>query len=246
MAPSKQPRMRSRRLLAAAAAVFALVSAPGPSWSCELLELCVSSGSSPQPRTAPAPRGAAWLLSAINEERRANGVPTVAGDASLDAFATEHANRLARAARVFHNEAGLAERRSRTGESLGENVGLGADVPGVHRAFLGSASHRATILSDWDRVGLGIARRAGETYVVEVFAREGAVQRAQPAVPQPVRKAGPAGHPVLVGRHAADASAPQPSLAVSQPSRFGPLPWVGLGVVGLGIQLARRLRRWIG
>jgi uncharacterized protein YkwD len=53
---------------------------------------------------------------------------------------------------------------------VGENVGYGPDAVTVHRAFMGSAPHRANILDqDFTRVGVGAVVRNGRVSVSEVF-----------------------------------------------------------------------------
>ena len=45
---------------------------------------------------------------------------------------------------------------------LAENVGVGASVSELHKAFMGSATHKANILgSSWDQVGVGVTHPAG-------------------------------------------------------------------------------------
>lgn len=247
MAPSKQPRMRNRRLLAAATAVFALVSAPSVAPACELLRLCADPSGDPAPRRRPAQRTSAWLFDAVNDARGTRGAARLSRDPELDALAGAHAVRLSRAARVFHNPDGLAARRRATGETLGENVGVGANLESIHEAFLASTSHRRTLLGRWGRLGIGIARRAGEVYVVQVFAVDGSrTTRAAPQVQpsSPVQRPAPSGRPVMVGRRTHPQAEAAPVLTSGPGERRGILPWVGAILIGLGFHAARRLRTW--
>ncbi|MBV8929616.1 MAG: hypothetical protein JO152_10875, partial [Mycobacteriaceae bacterium] len=54
--------------------------------------------------------------------------------------------------------------------TLGENVGVGPDVDGVHRAFMNSPRHRAGILSPrYHSMGIGIAVRNGMVFIAQEF-----------------------------------------------------------------------------
>lgn len=57
--------------------------------------------------------------------------------------------------------------------SLGENVGYGADSQKVFNAFMGSPTHKATILnSNFKYLGVGAARSStGTLYIVQEFAQ---------------------------------------------------------------------------
>ena len=53
---------------------------------------------------------------------------------------------------------------------VGENVGVGGSVDEVHASFLGSTEHRRAILSrSYDSMGIGVAERNGQVWVVEVY-----------------------------------------------------------------------------
>lgn len=246
--------MRARLAWLAAAAAFALGAGSVPADACTLLQPCTSGPS--RPSGSSTPKTERWLLDAINDARAARGAGRVAWSQGLDELATVHARRMAKAARVFHNEPGLRARRAQTGETLGENVGVGTDLDDIHAAFMASSSHRHTLLGPFERVGLGIARRGAEVYVVEVFATDGAwgASAGAPHAAAEPRKARsavnqrPAGHPVLVGRTDAPRAA-APLIASPTPAApSGTVPWIlaiggGLAIGLLGAQRARRQRR---
>ena len=89
----------------------------------------------------------------------------------LVVVARRQAARMAAQRRPFHNpDLG----REVTGWQLvGENVGRGSTVAGIHRAFMSSSSHRANILSrGFTEIGMGTAVDAhGVLYVAQVFRR---------------------------------------------------------------------------
>lgn len=51
----------------------------------------------------------------------------------------------------------------------GENVGVGGDVASIHRAFMGSATHRAQIYGDYRTAGVGIVRSGDRMWVTVRF-----------------------------------------------------------------------------
>lgn len=58
--------------------------------------------------------------------------------------------------------------------AIAENVGVGYTVRGVHRAFMGSATHRANILDPTKRhVGVGVVRRGDRIWVTQIFRTPG-------------------------------------------------------------------------
>jgi len=58
--------------------------------------------------------------------------------------------------------------------SIAENVGRGGSggtLPQIHRAFLNSSGHRENMMGRWSVVGIGVAARGTEKFVVHVFVR---------------------------------------------------------------------------
>ncbi|MDB4931337.1 MAG: SCP-like extracellular protein, partial [Myxococcaceae bacterium] len=63
------------------------------------------------------------------------------------------------------------ERAQVAAERVAENVARAASLTDAHARWMGSPSHRANVLdAALDAVGFGVAARAGEIYVVELFA----------------------------------------------------------------------------
>lgn len=118
------------------------------------------------------------LFNAANRERRENGLPSLKWNDSLAAAARKHAEEMARQNTVAHvlpGEASLPARATKAGvkfSSLSENVVQSASADGAHNQFVKSAAHRANILdSGMDSVGIGVAQRDGQLFVVEDFAK---------------------------------------------------------------------------
>lgn len=112
----------------------------------------------------------AGFVQMINDERTARGLQPLAIDADLVAGARFQADAIRDAGRLFHN-ADLGS--VTTGWSwIGENVGYGYDVAGLHAAFMASTGHRENILkADATHVGVGVVVEGGVIWVGQVFMR---------------------------------------------------------------------------
>ncbi len=129
------------------------------------------------PAAAVATDGSA-VLELVNASRAAAGLAPLMPDAGMAADSHDHAATMRAEGRLFHSPP-----RALDGAwaAFAENVGVGGDLRGVHAAFLGSASHRAAILGDYDRAGVGVARAGTRVYVVVQFGRLAAAPLPQPA-----------------------------------------------------------------
>lgn len=78
--------------------------------------------------------------------------------------AERHARRLADAGRLWHSG-------SHPCHVWGENVGYGATIRRVHRAYMRSPAHRANVLGWWSRIGVGVVRRGDRVWTTVVFCR---------------------------------------------------------------------------
>jgi uncharacterized protein YkwD len=118
------------------------------------------------------------LLSALNQERKAHGLPALKSDEALTSAARKHAELMAQQGKVAHQfsgEPGLPERARAAGAHftwLSENVDEGPNAEAIHQSFMKSPQHRANILdSDMDSTGIGVAERKGELFAVEDFSK---------------------------------------------------------------------------
>jgi uncharacterized protein YkwD len=118
------------------------------------------------------------LMDAVNIERKATGLPSLKWDEALALAARTHAEQMARQDSVEHTLAGepsLAARATRAGARfswLSENIVAAGSVREAHAQFMKSPAHRANILdTGMDRVGIGIADRGGQVFVVEDFSK---------------------------------------------------------------------------
>jgi uncharacterized protein YkwD len=118
------------------------------------------------------------LFNAVNQERKAHGLPSLAYDEALANAARKHAKRMAEQGTISHQfpgEPSLPSRAKAAGAHftwLSENVDEGPDPTAIHQSFMKSPQHRANILdSDMDSAGIGIAERKGRMFVVEDFSQ---------------------------------------------------------------------------
>jgi uncharacterized protein YkwD len=108
------------------------------------------------------------FLTRIAIARASHGLPAYRLGGVITGVARDQARRMADQETLFHNPRLTSEVPN--WRYVGENVGYGPDVVTVHRAFMGSAPHRANILDqDFTRVGVGAVVRNGRVWVSEVF-----------------------------------------------------------------------------
>jgi len=106
-------------------------------------------------------RSEATLLQAINETRRARGLPQLRVDATLHRAARAHSRDMIRRGYFDHGAFGsrltrFGVRGSMMGENLAASPGHGTQVRQIVRMWLGSAGHRANLLHPaFSRIGIG-------------------------------------------------------------------------------------------
>ena len=118
------------------------------------------------PASATTTREARMLVK-INHARADHGLRPLTASPDLMAAARGHTVAMAGARSLFHT-ASLSSLCC--WDTIGENVGYGATVRGLHSQFMHSAPHRANLLYPRMRqVGVGIVQRDGALWVTEVF-----------------------------------------------------------------------------
>jgi uncharacterized protein YkwD len=159
----------------------------------------------------PATRaGASSSLAGLtNNARTSRGLPPLAVSGDLAAAARQQAARMAARGALYHtpNLGGAVC----CWTALGENVGVGPSIDAIFSAFMGSAEHRANILSgSFTQVGVGVVTDArGQLWVTEIFRRPSGAAPA--AVPPPTRAAPPAPKPGPPARPTATPARPPQS-----------------------------------
>ena len=127
------------------------------------------------PRTrrpaSEAPSSGRGILGGTNAARGNAGLPALGTSACLARMAQRHAERLAGAGTLYHQNLGNV--MSSCGMSTaGENVAMNSSQPGdMVRQWLNSPGHRANMLSSrFSLIGIGVARASdGAWFGVQVF-----------------------------------------------------------------------------
>ncbi|HZQ79209.1 MAG TPA: CAP domain-containing protein [Acidimicrobiia bacterium] len=110
----------------------------------------------------------ASFVSKINDLRGGLGLPALQVNANLVAKARGWAAGMAAAGKIWHST--LSDGITADWEKLGENVGMGGSVDGLHAAFVASPHHYENLVdADFGYVGIGIAMNGDTMYVAEEF-----------------------------------------------------------------------------
>jgi len=176
--------------------------------------------------TLPAlPAGASTVsdesdfVARINALRSSKGLAPLVVDAELTSIARQWAGKMAAAGKISHN-ANFPAQVTQNWKKLGENVGVGPEVPGLHDAFVRSPGHYANLVDPaFTRIGVGVVRTAdGLIYTAHQFMELFAAAAPAPAPVASAPKPPPAPAP-----------APAPAtttVAARRPTR-GPLAGLG-------------------
>jgi len=106
----------------------------------------------------------------INRARVVRGKPRLRLNERLSTVAQRHAQKMAATDSLHHNSNLARDLSSMSWSILGENVGVGATVRSLHRAFMNSRPHRKNILRrSFRKVGVGTVFQDGRLWVTVVF-----------------------------------------------------------------------------
>lgn len=107
-------------------------------------------------------------LSMLNQERASRGVSALHLSADLVGVAQSWSDEMARTGRLQHNP--HLESDVPNWWSVGENVGMGPDLPDIEQAFWNSPDHRSNILdADYTDVGIAAAYSHNRYWMTVVF-----------------------------------------------------------------------------
>jgi hypothetical protein len=110
----------------------------------------------------------AAFVAKINALRASQGVGALQVNDNLVAKARSWAAGMAAAGKIWHSN--LSDGITADWEKLGENVGMGGSVDGLHAAFVASPHHYENLVDpDFGYVGIGIAMNGDTMYVAEEF-----------------------------------------------------------------------------
>jgi hypothetical protein len=171
----------------------------------------------------------ASFVAKINDLRISKGLPALEVNANLVSKARGWAAGMAAAGRIWHST--LSDGITADWQKLGENVGMGGSVDGLHAAFVASPHHYENLVDpDFGYVGIGIVMSSGTIYVSEMFMKlmpaKAPVSVTVPPVTAP-RVAPTTSAPVSTLTSAPKPPAPKP---VPRPLRSAPTPVVAIQV----------------
>jgi cell division septation protein DedD len=161
------------------------------------------------------------LASRINSSRSASGLAPLETYWDLTDDARAHSARMMDRGSIYHNPS-LGSVTSGW-HALGENVGMGIDINGMHDAFMNSPGHRANILGNYNYMGVGVKTdSAGVSWVTVVF------MRAEPGLngggATTTTKAPPATTTTTAQPPATTTTQPPASTSTTQPPAKTPTP----------------------
>ena len=109
----------------------------------------------------------------INDVRSVAHRGTLRLDPELSRAARLHTREMVRAHKLHHTPSEKLSKRVTNWTILGENVGVGGDVQGLHDAFMASPGHARNVLYDSFRhVGIGTIKSRGQLWVTVIFEAE--------------------------------------------------------------------------
>ncbi len=113
----------------------------------------------------------AAFVTKINELRASKGLGPLQVNANLTDKARAWSAGMAAAGKIWHST--LSDGVTEDWKKLGENVGMGGSVDGLHRAFVNSPGHYANLVDPaFTHVGIGIVMNGSTIYVTEVFMQQ--------------------------------------------------------------------------
>jgi len=121
----------------------------------------------------------AAFVAKINNLRASKGLAPFQVNANLVAKARAWSAGMASAGRIWHST--LSDGITEDWRKLGENVGMGGSVDGLHTAFVNSLHHYENLVDpSFTHVGIGIVMSGKTIFVTEVF------MQLMPAKTQPI------------------------------------------------------------
>jgi uncharacterized protein YkwD len=153
-------------------ALALLLSVAGPWFAADRLW-----GERPPSTTSLPADAEAELLTMVNRDRAAAGLPGLRLDHDLARAAQKHSSEMAARRQLSHQFPGEPELQQRiAGEShlqfdqTGENVGYAESIEGTEEGFMHSPPHRKNLLTpEYNVVGFGIVRSGSVVYVTQDF-----------------------------------------------------------------------------
>jgi len=117
--------------------------------------------------TSQDPQSEVVLFNMLNQARAGQGLAPLQRDPALDAIAREWTASMSPTGKLTHRSdivEQVVTRVTTDWQRVGENIGWGPSAEWLHSGFWNSAPHRANMLGDYNRVGIG-ALRESDGYV---------------------------------------------------------------------------------
>jgi uncharacterized protein YkwD len=140
-----------------------------------LVAVTLVASTSMEPAAASSGSQELEFVGKLNELRAARGLAPLATKGALFDLARGWSGRMEGAKAISHNP-GLSAQGPSGWQRLGENVGMGYDVQGLHDAFIASPLHfRNMVDPAFDSVGVGVVHAPdGQIFVTVNFMTTGA------------------------------------------------------------------------
>jgi len=170
----------------------------------------------------------------INSARRLKGLAPLSNDGLLAQTSRSWSQSMAGANRLSHdpNLGGAATFVDPTWVRVGENVGFGGSVDQLWPIFMGSSPHKANILGDYNKVGIGVViDSSGRVWVTQRFLK-GAALPPPPGPPPPPGIVGNTGYVPLPPSRILDTRDGTGTGGMKE--KFGPGGVLDLAVLGVG------------
>jgi cysteine-rich secretory family protein len=155
----------------------------------------------------------AAFVTKINELRTSQGLAPLEVNANLVTKARAWSAGMADAGRIWHST--LSDGVTEDWKKLGENVGMGGSVDGLHRAFVNSPHHYENLVDPaFGYVGIGIVTSGNTIYVTEVFMQLMSAKPA-PVITAPTPTTVPRVTTTTTARRPAPKLVPKPAVAAA-------------------------------
>jgi hypothetical protein len=168
----------------------------------------------------------AQFLSSINNIRAQHGLGPLALYGELTGIARDWSDQMAGAGAISHNPNYTGE-VSANWTKLGENVGVGYDVPGLMNAFVNSPAHYHNIVDPaYNYIGIGVSYGAdGRMYTTHDFMSLADAPAPQPEpAPQPDPTPAPVASAPTQGTSNGPGTSPATSAPTEAPAAPAPVP----------------------
>jgi hypothetical protein len=126
------------------------------------------------PASAASATDEQGFVDKINQERTSRGLRALIFDMQIRDVARAWSDQMASSGNFVHNpnySQQIPAGWSRAGENIAWGSGTSATVAVLHQALMDSPGHRANILGDFTRVGVGVTVSGGKMWVTEDFGK---------------------------------------------------------------------------